>query len=403
MPSPEHASPAIPAVPAPPSAAHVPMLDGLRGVAILLVFLTHAVALPLHPATRLDAVAREVARVGWSGVDLFFVLSGFLITGILLDTKGQARWWPNFFARRALRIFPLYYGVLILLFLVLPHVVHWSEPAFATLQAHQAWYWAYLVNVLDAVTKGDGVPLNTSHLWSLSIEEQFYLVWPLVVWLCRPRTLLHVAAIAMLAGIAFRLWLVLADPFHDAASAYVLTPGRLDGLMTGAALAVLARMPGGLGRFRRAAPWIAGGGALALAVTAIARGGFEYTDAVLSVAGFPVIAVVYGALLVAALDAAPTSPLARILDNRSLGRWGKYSYGLYVIHYPLIGALARKLSFYQRGTAWLGGSRLPLVLAFAGLAGTLSYAMAWASYHLYEKRFLALKRYFESGGKAARP
>src|SRR5207245_9386686 len=96
---------------------HMPVLDGLRGVAVLLVLLIHAIWGPLRPATAsIDVVVRAVAYAGWMGVDLFFVLSGFLITGILLDTRGQPGWWPNFIARRALRIFPLYYGALTVLF-----------------------------------------------------------------------------------------------------------------------------------------------------------------------------------------------------------------------------------------------------------------------------------------------
>src|SRR3989475_8279809 len=117
----------------------MPVLDGLRGVAVLLVLLIHAIWGPLRPATAsIDVVVRAVAYAGWMGVDLFFVLSGFLITGILLDTRGQPGWWPNFIARRALRIFPLYYGALTVLFVLLPRLVRWSEPQFITLQANRS-------------------------------------------------------------------------------------------------------------------------------------------------------------------------------------------------------------------------------------------------------------------------
>src|SRR3989475_6681052 len=252
---------------------HMPVLDGLRGVAVLLVLLIHAIWGPLRPATAsIDVVVRAVAYAGWMGVDLFFVLSGFLITGILLDTRGQPGWWPNFIARRALRIFPLYYGALTVLFVLLPWLVRWSNPEFVTLQANQRWYWTYTVNLLAARTGGSGTPLYTSHLWSLSIEEQFYLIWPLIVWACRPRTLLRVAALAVIAGLAFRLGLVLHDPLN-ARAVYTLTPGRLDGLMTGAALAVLARSPGGLLRLNAFAPPALGAGGLALGALAVWRGG----------------------------------------------------------------------------------------------------------------------------------
>src|SRR5256885_15251606 len=120
----------------------MPVLDGQRGVAILVVFFNHAIAGPLRSSTLpIDVAARTVAYTGWVAVDLFFLLSGFLITGILLDTRGQPGWWPNFIARRALRIFPLYYGALTVLFVLLPWLVRWSNPEFVTLQANQRGDW----------------------------------------------------------------------------------------------------------------------------------------------------------------------------------------------------------------------------------------------------------------------
>ena len=372
----------------------MPVLDGLRGVAVLLVLLIHAIWGPLRPATAsIDVVVRAVAYAGWMGVDLFFVLSGFLITGILLDTRGQPGWWPNFIARRALRIFPLYYGALTVLFVLLPWLVHWSNPEFVTLQANQRWYWTYTVNVLAARTGGSGTPLFTSHLWSLSIEEQFYLIWPLVVWACRPRTLLRVAGLAVIAGLAFRLGLVLHDPLN-ARAVYWLMPGRLDGLMTGAALALVARSPGRLLRLNAFAPLALGAGGLALGALAVSRGGLYVTDPVVAVAVYPILALVFGSLLVMAQTAPPTGRLVRALSGASLGKWGKYSYAIYLVHYPLLGAIEWKTTFYQREVALLGGSRLPSVLLLAAVTISLSYGLGWLSYHLYEKRFLSLKRYF---------
>src|ERR1700722_14014391 len=115
---------------------HIPALDGLRGVAILLVFMNHLL-LALVPANRIDSRIRALGLTGWTGVDLFFVLSGFLITGILLDTKGRTHWWRNFFVRRALRIMPLYYGALALLFFGLPLTALAHRPAVALLLDHQ--------------------------------------------------------------------------------------------------------------------------------------------------------------------------------------------------------------------------------------------------------------------------
>jgi peptidoglycan/LPS O-acetylase OafA/YrhL len=376
------------------SGAHLPVLDGLRGVAILLVFVNHTIAGPLQdPTTRIDAAVRAATVAGWTGVDLFFLLSGFLVTGILLDTKGQPNWWTNFVARRALRIFPLYYGALIALFIVLPRVTHWSDVEFAALQAHQKWYWTYTVNLLAGLTHGRGTPLYTGHLWSLSIEEQFYLTWPLVVWACRPRTLLWVCAVAPIGGLVFRLGLVLHDP-HNALAAYALTPGRLDALTTGAALAVVARRPGGLARLGAWAPVALGVGVVGVGALAMWRGGLSIADPVVAVAAYPLVALIFGALLVMAVMAPPASALARALCRVPLRRWGQYSYGIYIVHYPLLGMIARETTFSQRGAAWLGGSRLPPVLVLAAVVMVLSYTLASVSYHVYERRFLALKRHF---------
>jgi len=361
---------------------------------MLLVLLNHAIALPLLTATTaFDRAVSKIAFAGWVGVDIFFVLSGFLITGILLDTVGRPRWWTSFIVRRGLRVFPLYYGALVFVFVLLPRLVHWDEPAFATLQANQRWYWGYMVNLLYAFTRGEGTPLNTGHFWSLSIEEQFYLVWPLVVWACAPRRLLRVIALTVIGGLAFRLALVLHDP-GNARAVYFFTPGRLDGLMTGAALAAAARMPGGLARLEAWAPRALGAGVIALGVLASLRGSLNPADPVLAVAVFPVVALTFGALLVMAVTAPPTGRLARVLRRDWLRQWGTYSYGIYVIHLPLLGAIEYKTKFYEHGVALLGGSRLPMVLLLAAVGASLSYLVGWMSYHLYEKRFLELKRYF---------
>jgi peptidoglycan/LPS O-acetylase OafA/YrhL len=367
---------------------------------MLIVLFRHAIVDHLAPATtRVDAAVHAIGFAGWTGIDLFFVLSGFLITGILLDTKGHPRWWSNFIARRALRVFPLYYGALAILFVLLPRLVHWSEPAFITLQANQRWYWTYTVNLLTALTHGRGTPLNTTHFWSLSIEEQFYLIWPLVVWACTPRTLLRVVVLTVMGGFAFRLGLVLQDP-ANARLCYFLTPGRLDGLMAGAALAVAARTPGGLTRLKALAPKAFGAGLIALASLAMLRGGLDYHEPVAAVAALPVVALVYGALLTMALTGPPSSRLVRMLSNVSLGKWGKYSYGIYVVHFPLLGAIEWKTTFLRHGVALLGGSRLPSVLLFATVGIALSYALGCLSYHMYEKRFLDLKGYFEYASRA---
>jgi peptidoglycan/LPS O-acetylase OafA/YrhL len=369
--------------------AHIPALDGLRGIAILLVMARHAITPYVKDSTNvLDAAATAVTRPGWAGVDLFFVLSGFLITGLLLDSRDAPHRWRNFFVRRSLRIFPLYYAVLVMLFLVLPRFVDSVDPDWLTLQANQAWYWTYTVNFLNALTLGRGTPLNTAHLWSLSIEEQFYLVWPFVVWLVTPRRLVWIAGTAVVLGLITRAWMAA----NDIPGAYVLTPVRLDALMVGAMLAVVFRTigPARLAKPARVALAI---GVIAWVLLSALRG-VEYRDAVVSVIGFPIVAIVFGAALVVALTPGPGSVVQRLLSTAPLRSWGKYSYGIYVFHYPIIAVCEMKFGFLQQTAAWAGGARLPAVLAFAMIAAGVSYGVAWVSYNVFEGPVLSLKRHF---------
>src|SRR5262249_15618967 len=111
---------------------------------------------------------------GWAGVQLFFVLSGFLITGILLETRQRARYYRNFFGRRVLRIFPLYYAVLIVAFVIVP-LIAGKQPRG---HEHQLWLWVYLANWTGPF---DGGVFIFGHFWSLAVEEQFYVTWPFLV------------------------------------------------------------------------------------------------------------------------------------------------------------------------------------------------------------------------------
>jgi peptidoglycan/LPS O-acetylase OafA/YrhL len=160
----------------------MPSLDGLRGLAIGGVLASHFLdRWPL--STGADRAFLAVVGLGWSGVDLFFVLSGLLITGILVDTLGAPRWWRSFLARRTLRIFPLYYLALAIFWVAGP-AAGLIDPW--TLRRWGWWYWSYLGNW--AFAAGQTIP-SLTHLWSLAVEEQFYLFWPLLVWLARGRRL----------------------------------------------------------------------------------------------------------------------------------------------------------------------------------------------------------------------
>jgi peptidoglycan/LPS O-acetylase OafA/YrhL len=396
-------SPDGPSTPRFPRGEHLPVLDAVRGMAVLLVLLRHFTA-NFEPQTGFGEFLRDVARTGWNGVDLFFVLSGFLITGILIDTRDRPHYYRNFFVRRALRIFPLYYGVLLVLFVLIPvgaSVLGASDllarsADYALMREHQAWYWLYLTNVLAVVKGWEVMGLNTTHLWSLAVEEQFYLLWPFVVARCRtPWQVARVGLWMLVIGAGFRAS-VLADGGSDAA-AYTLMPARLDALGAGAIVAALARDRGAWSSMVRAAPavfWVSS--ALILA-TFVHRGGLEHHDSAVQVSGHTRLAIGFAAMLVLVV-AYPRGLVGRLVDLPGMRWLGQYSYGIYIFHFPLQ-FLIEKV-FPPSVLPAVLGTRIPTHALYLLLLTGVSALLAWASWHLYEKHFLRLKDRFGSGPTA---
>ena len=384
---------------------HFPELDGLRGLAILLVLATHyQMAIPAH--TAIERAFKNILAHGWAGVDLFFVLSGFLITGILCDSKGQQNYFRNFYGRRFLRIFPLYYGFLALVLLGLLATAiarHWHPalPPCRNLWDVQPWLWTYSFNIACAFGHGSA---HLGQLWSLSVEEQFYLVWPLII--CSfPRRLLAPTCVTLIIGaLAIRIFLFYLAPQVDA---YFLTPARMDSLAFGALVAILIRgrhadrvpkianwalLTAGIllaGRFSLGLlRWITHQGTSAAAVSKLS----ELWDSTFI---FTVVAIFFGALLVKAISPGRSwagSTIATSCRSRPLRTAGKYSYGWYVFHFPIWTwsfGLAVSLPELRSFRESLLFAPTLIIVNF----GT-SFLAAYASYHLYEKHFLKLKKYF---------
>lgn len=420
---------------------HIPVLDGIRGLAIVLVLFHHCT--DMSNATAVDDAATLFLHWGGFGVDLFFVLSGFLITGILADTRGHKGYFRSFYARRILRIFPLYYAICFLSFIVLPNLgpILASAPGvgpsvadtiqekldrFGTVGEDQWFYWTYLSNFVSAKVNGwrHGI-LDVS--WSLAIEEQFYLIWPLLIFFVGALRTKAVCLALLVLSPLFRAWMLArgTDPFFGGETTiidvYVLTPGRLEGLALGALIALHLRGPfkgadtddpaATTRRLERLVP-IAKVIAPAALLLSVAFEASRYLEdhAVHShtmytaYAGYTVVAVGFAAVLVLALAARPGSLWFRFWTWKPLMSFGKYSYAIYLVHMP-VRAVIRDLIFGPNyngsrfGDAMftfpkIAGSELPGQILFYIPAFAACWIVGWLSWNLYEKHFLKLKRFF---------
>ncbi len=381
--------PAAPSTTGEPGPKHYASLDGLRGIAILLVMLAHFTMYSV-PTGFLHDQFLKFTGAGWCGVDLFFVLSGFLITGILFDARTAPHYFRNFYMRRVLRILPLYYGILALLFIVGPRLAPGAYTALGPQIHSQAWIWLHGTNLLvarDGWRAVDSDWFHVGHFWSLAVEEHFYLLWPAVVArFDRPR-LLRICEWLVVLPLALRMSL-------DAPMArYVLTPCRVDTLAVGCWIALAARAPGGLVTLVPVARRVAAMTGAALALYYLARPHFDWQrDGRITVTGLTLLALFFGASLVLAIAASPAGLAGRLLRGRLLGLLGRYSYAAYVFHLLLLPVTL--VLFPESDLATLTGSALAGTVLAATLSIALCFIVAAASWHLYERHFLALKRYF---------
>lgn len=336
----------------------IPQLDAVRGMAILLVIVHNTNA--NFPGLHLQAMFQN----GWAGVDLFFVLSGFLITKILLDSKQSGDSLRNFYARRCLRIWPLYYCLIFFMFVIVPHIRP-SESAMIFAPRSSPW-WAYplfLQTFLVPHPSSATGPLGVT--WSLAVEEQFYLIWPWIVRYSSAKRLRQLAIAVICASPLLRLAFTLKG-----VEFYANSFCRLDGLMAGALLALVVRSHNfDPSRYLKAA-WVslALTAPLVVLITSARAQWMNHSFSVLASLAF-----VYLSLF-------STGRLRQLMTNRALVYTGTISYGLYLLH---------KLPFDAVQAFHLSPN--PLLMPVCVIA---SFALAALSWNLLESPFLSLKRFF---------
>lgn len=374
---------------------HIPALDGIRGMAILLVLSFHLNLLRSLPSTSpVDTLVSTVFSFGWCGVDLFFVLSGYLITRILYQAKGTEQYFLTFYTNRILRIFPLYYALLTVTFIVIPHLPTGLIPAeklerWAQVDANPLWYWLYLNNFTTALSGSWGHGL-LDVTWSLAIEEQFYLLWPWVVYAFNRERLLRICLVIFSTAFIVRTAMTLAD--MNAISTYVFTLGRLDVLAAGAFVALAAEGSSGIQGLLPARRICIITGVVCLGL-AVWRGGASNMDPVILTVGLSFVAIHFAAFIAAVRTLPSEHWLVQLLSSKPLRAFGKYSFAIYLVHMPL-SALVRDTLYHPHQFLTLWGSKLPGQLLFSIGTTLLVFIIAFTSWHLWEKHFLKLKKSF---------
>ncbi len=359
---------------------HCLELDGVRGIAIVGVTL-YRFSKELDPATSPAlATARNFFSVGERGVDLFFVLSGFLITGILLNTKSKSGYFRNFIARRALRIFPLYFATLLVCMFVIPSLL--ATTVFDLPRSNQWYLWTYTPNFYMAWENSWCFgPLD--HFWSLAVEEHFYLLWPFAVYFLSLNALLRVSVgIVLGVGVIRTIaslwpeWTVAVD---------VLTFFRCDALCMGAILAVTMVQRDHVDRMmwfvKRCLPFIA---IVSLVFVVTGKRWMTLPHTVI-----PVLMVVLLAIIVTGKK---SDSLSQQLRSPCLRWFGKYSYGMYVVQLPLVTLLPISTMISALGLEAMNPILISLLYLVTMVA--LTCVVAYVSFHQFENRFLSMKRYF---------
>jgi peptidoglycan/LPS O-acetylase OafA/YrhL len=365
--------------------SRMPELDSLRGVAVLMVIFFHGFyfatgAARFHGLIRWFVVA---TGAGWVGVNLFFVLSGFLITGILLGSSDKPGYYRGFYLRRALRILPAYYGLLLLLLVIARSGLVERQASWGFL----ALSFVYLSNVTNLF----GVPMQYAALWSLAVEEHFYLLWPAVVRNLSRRFLPWVCGFIILGCPALRAFCYWRHYQYGAAYTWLVA----DGLAWGALIALLARgrLSSRRAMFRFGVACLVGTACVVAVLlpfdfihSGSLAGGVLLTSLINSFfAGVLILALVVG-----------SGSWKTIFARPGLKFFGEISYGLYLVQMLAFDVVSRAMGHWGLNVSKTSGS-FGLVLARFAAGASLAVGVAYLSRWYFEEPFLRLKDKFEVG------
>lgn len=348
------------------SLKYIKALDGVRAVAALMIVCFHYFR-DIESNNYLFVLLAKLCTFGQTGVSLFFVLSGFLVTRVLLVTKPLSNFFTIFYIRRILRIFPLYYLFLVLWYILLPLVTNTDFYSFK----EQIYYWVYFQDF--AVTFG-WKSQGPDHFWSLSVEEHFYLFWPLLIYFLSIKTLSKFIWSFVALALIVRVLLV---AYNYPASYF--TFARLDDLSLGSLLAVWELN----GKLKTISPYKFVICILVLLIPTLVLWGFVGGSHAgwLQVVKFSLLAFIYFFLIGFVVTAGENHRFNKFLNWKFFNFTGKISYGLYVYH-PLCLIIAKQYVGYN-----------PLLVFFVGILS--SYVLSYISYALFESKFINLKKHFE--------
>ncbi len=359
---------------------HYPALNGLRALAVLAVLIAHCAmiaSIGVPAENELQELSLKVMGIGWIGVDLFFILSGFLITGILLDTSENNNCLQKFYIRRTLRIFPLYYLILFMYFLS-----SYALGGGFDFSTSDLMYLLYIGNWDEWA--GINRPYPLRHLWSLAVEEQFYLIWPAVFLISNKFNVAkHLCIITIISIIAFRTLYVLID-HHE--FIYHITITRADSLLIGALMAIVIKEKG-IGYFKISSTvYTLVIGCILFATVAVINGNFNGKTPTVLMFGIPSLFLIFVPIILLTFLLPDKHIFQRTLSSLPLTFIGKISYGMYVYHWFVI-IIIYNLNLIPTDSY----SFWPRQAMFITYTLPITVILSWVSYEYIEKPILGYK------------